>query len=193
MYVLFSQGNGRLTQPYEALLTITENDSPYGQLEIVSSSVDVEEDQGIVKAKVIRNKGDFGRITLDYKTISQTASSSSGDVVHFDKLQQLKTMGAYSWHAFSAFDDEYVLFASNNRTGPLPSEVDDVSMGEYFGSALFRWQGVLVPLQVRKPCCQQRVLIVFTSAPKVVCLPFKFCSIILSNWFEKQTPLVSPS
>ena len=119
----------------------------------MSSSVDIEEDQGIVKVKVIRNKGDFGRITLDYKTISQTASSSSGDVVHFDKLQQLKTVDAYSWHAFTAFGDEYVLLASNNRTGPLPSEVDDVGMGEYFGSALFRWQGVLVPLQVRKPCC----------------------------------------
>ena len=119
----------------------------------MSSSVDVEEDQGIVKVKVIRNKGDFGRITLDYKTISQTASSSSGDVVHFDKLQQLKTVDAYSWHAFTAFGDEYVLLASNDRTGPLPSEVDDVGVGEYFGSALFRWQGVLVPLQVRKPCC----------------------------------------
>lgn len=119
----------------------------------MSSSVDIEEDQGIVKAKVIRNKGDFGRITLDYKTMSQTASSTSGNVVQFDKLQQLKTMGAYSWHAFSAFGDEYVLLASNNRTGPLPSEVDDVDMGEYFGSALFRWQGVLVPLQVRMLCC----------------------------------------
>ena len=115
----------------------------------MSSSVDIEEDQGIVKAKVIRSKGDFGRVTLDYKTVSQTASSDSGNVVHFEKLQQLKTMGAYSWHAFSAFGDDYVLLASTNRTGPLPSEVDDVGMGEYFGSALFRWQGVLVPLQVR--------------------------------------------
>lgn len=139
-------------------MTITENDSPYGQLEVVSStslgsSVDIEEDQGIVKAKVIRSKGDFGRITLGYKTISQTASSSSGNVVHFEKLQQLKTTDAYSWHVFSAFGDEYVLLASTNRTGPLPSEVDDVGMGDYFGSALFRWQGVLIPLQVRLPFC----------------------------------------
>lgn len=155
---MFPKGNGRLTQPYEALLTVTENDSPYGELQIVSSSsmsssVDIEEDQGIVKAKVIRTKGDFGRITLDYKTLSQTASSSSGNVVHFEKLQQIKTMGAYSWHSFTAFDDEYVLLASTNRTGPLPSEVDDVGMGEYVGSALFRWQGVLVPLQVRMLHC----------------------------------------
>lgn len=119
----------------------------------MSSSVDIEEDQGIVKAKVIRTKGDFGRITLDYKTLSQTASSSSGNVVHFEKLQQIKTMGAYSWHSFTAFGDEYVLLASTNRTGPLPSEVDDVGMGEYVGSALFRWQGVLVPLQVRMLHC----------------------------------------
>lgn len=155
---MFPKGNGRLTQPYEALLTVTENDSPYGELQIVSSSsmsssVDIEEDQGIVKAKVIRTKGDFGRITLDYKTLSQTASSSSGNVVHFEKLQQIKTMGAYSWHSFTAFGDEYVLLASTNRTGPLPSEVDDVGMGEYVGSALFRWQGVLVPLQVRMLHC----------------------------------------
>ena len=114
----------------------------------MSSAVDIEEDQGIVKAKVIRSKGDFGRITLDYRTVSQTASSSSGNVIHFDKIQQLKTLSAYSWHVFSAFGDVYVLLASTNRTGGLPSEVDDVGMGEYFGSALFRWQGVLVPLQV---------------------------------------------
>lgn len=161
MYVLFQKGNGRLTQPNEALLIITENDSPYGQLEIVSSSsmissVDVEEDQGIVKAKVIRTKGDFGRITLDYKTVAQTASSTSGNVVHFEKMQQLRTMDAYSWHAFSAFGDECVLLASTNRTGPLPSEVDNVAMGEYFGSTLFRWQGVLVPLQVRLVYCLLR-------------------------------------
>lgn len=158
MYVLFEKGNGRLTQPYEALLVITENDSPYGELEIVSSSsmsssVDIEEDQGIFKAKVIRSKGDFGRITLDYKTMSQTASSTSGNVVHFEKLQQLKTTGAYNWHAFSAFGDEYVLLASTDRTGPLPSEVDDAGVDEYFGSALFRWQGILVPLQVRMLYC----------------------------------------
>lgn len=119
----------------------------------MSSSVDIEEDQGIVKAKFIRSKGDFGRITLDYKTLSQTASSTSGNVVHFEKLQQIKTMGAYSWHSFTAFGDEYVLLASTNRTGSLPSEVDDVGMGEYVGSALFRWQGVLVPFQVRMLHC----------------------------------------
>lgn len=117
----------------------------------LSSSVDIEETQGIVKAKVIRSKGDFGRITLDYKTISRTASSGSGDVVHFEKLQQLKTLGAYSWHAFSAFGDQFGLLASNNRTGALPSGVDDGVVREYSGSALFRWQGVLVPLQVRMP------------------------------------------
>ena len=117
----------------------------------LSSSVDIEETQGIVKAKVIRSKGDFGRITLDYKTISRTASSASGDVVHFEKLQQLKTLGAYSWYAFSAFGDQFVLLASNNRTGALPSGVDDGVVREYSGSALFRWQGVLVPLQVRMP------------------------------------------
>ena len=116
----------------------------------LSSSVDIEETQGIVKAKVIRNKGDFGRITLDYKTISRTANSASGNVVHFEKLQQLKTLGAYSWHTFPAFGDRFVLLASNNRTGALPYSVDDGAMGEYFGSTLFRWQGVLVPLQVRK-------------------------------------------
>ena len=150
----FQQGNGRLTWPYEAQLTITENDSPYGELGIVSSSslsslVNIEEAQGIVKAKVIRSKGDFGRITLDYKTISRTANSASGDGFHFEKLQQLKTMDAYSWHTFSAFGDQFVVLASNNRTGVLPVGVDDGAMGEYFGSALFRWQGVLVPLQVR--------------------------------------------
>ena len=139
--------------PSEALLTITENDSPYGELEIVSgasmsSSVDIEEDQNIVKAKIIRSKGDFGRITLDYMTVSQMASSLPGDVIHFEKVQQLKTVGAYSWHVFSAFGDVYALLASINRTGSLPPAVDNIGMGEYFGSALFRWQGVLVPVLV---------------------------------------------
>ncbi|XP_068693739.1 adhesion G-protein coupled receptor V1-like isoform X3 [Montipora foliosa] len=151
--VLNITGNGRLTSPYKAQLTVTENDSPYGELQIVSSSsmdssVDIEESQGIVTVKVLRKKGDFGRITLDYTTISRTASSASGDVAHFEKLQRLKTLDAYSWHAFSAFGDQFVLLASKNRTGDLPFGVNDGGMGEYLGSALFRWQGVLVPLQV---------------------------------------------
>ncbi|PFX17387.1 G-protein coupled receptor 98 [Stylophora pistillata] len=145
-------GNGRLVHPSEALLTVTENDSPYGELEIVSSTsmsstVDIEEDHGIVKAKVIRSKGDFGRITVDYMTVSQTAGSLPGNVSYFEKVQQLKTVSAYSWHVFSAFGDVYALLASTNRTGSLPSAVDDIGRGEYFGSALFRWQGVLVPVQ----------------------------------------------
>ena len=153
-FYFFFQGNGRLVSPSKAQLTITENDSPYGELQIVSSlssrsSVDIEESQGIVKAKVSRRKGDFGRITLDYMTISRTATSASGDVAHFEKLQRLKTSDAYSWHTFSAFGDKFVLLASKNRTGDLPADVDDGVMGQYYGSALFRWQGVLVPLQVR--------------------------------------------
>lgn len=153
-FYLFHQGNGRLASPSKAQLTITENDSPYGQLQIVSSlssrsSVDIEESQGIVKAKVNRRKGDFGRITVDYMTISRTASSAPGDVGHFEKLQRLKTSDAYSWHTFSAFGDKFVLLASKNRTGDLPAGVDDGVMGQYYGSALFRWQGVLVPFQVR--------------------------------------------
>ena len=139
--------------PSEALLTVTENDSPYGELEIVSSTsmsstVDIEEDHSIVKAKIIRSKGDFGRITVDYMTVSQTAGSLPGNVSYFEKVQQLKTVSAYSWHVFSAFGDVYALLASTNRTGSLPSAVDDIGRGEYFGSALFRWQGVLVPVQV---------------------------------------------
>ena len=139
--------------PSEALLTVTENDSPYGELEIVSSTsmsstVDIEEDHSIVKAKIIRSKGDFGRITVDYMTVSQTAGSLPGNVSYFEKVQQLKTVSAYSWHVFSAFGDVYALLASTNRTGSLPSAVDDIGKGEYFGSALFRWQGVLVPVQV---------------------------------------------
>lgn len=164
------QGNGRLTSPYEAQVTITENDSPYGELEIVSSSslsssVDIEETQSIVKAKVIRSKGDFGRITLNYQTASQTANSSSGNVVHFEKLQLMKTLGAYSWHTFFAFGDQFVLLASNNRTGALPEGVNDGAVSEYFGSALFRWQGVLVPLQV----CKSTILL---SSPcfRVTCI-----------------------
>lgn len=117
----------------------------------LSSSIDIEESQGIVKAKVIRSKGDFGRITLDFLTISRTASSASGDVIHFEHLQQLKTLDAYNWHTFSAFGDRFVLLAGNNRTGNLPSGVGDGAMGEYLGSTLFRWQGVLVPLQVIIP------------------------------------------
>lgn len=115
----------------------------------LSSSVNVEESQGIVKAKVIRSKGDFGRITLDYMTIARTANSASGNVTHFEKTQQLKTWDAYSWHTFPAFGDQFVLLASNNRTGALPDGVDDGAVREYVGSALFRWQGVLVTLQVR--------------------------------------------
>ena len=164
------QGNGRLTLPYEAQIIITENDSPYGELEIVSSSslsssVDIEETQSIVKAKIIRSKGDFGRITLNYQTTSHTANSSSGNVVHFEKLQLMKTMGAYSWHTFSAFGDQFVLLASNNRTGALPEGVDDSVVSEYLGSALFRWQGVLVPLQV----CKSTVLL-SQSCFRVTCI-----------------------
>lgn len=48
-------------------------------------------------------------------------------------------MGVYSWYVFFVFDDEYVLFVSNNRIGFLFFEVDDVSMGEYFGFVLFCW------------------------------------------------------
>lgn len=114
----------------------------------MSSTIDIEEDHGIVKAKIIRSKGDFGRITVDYMTVSQTAGSLPGNVSYFEKVQQLKTVSAYRWHVFSAFGDVYALLASTNRTGSLPSAVDDIGMGEYFGSALFRWQGVLVPVQV---------------------------------------------
>ena len=73
----------------------------------------------------------------------------------------MKTMGAYSWHTFSAFGDQFVLLASNNRTGALPEGVDDGTVSEYLGSALFRWQGVLVPLQVCKSTPLLKVLALF--------------------------------
>ena len=81
-------------------------------------------------------------------THSELASAASGDVVYFEELQQLKTLNAYTWYTFRAHQDQYVLLAATNRTGPLPQGVDYAGLGEYFGSTLFRWQGVLVPLQV---------------------------------------------
>ena len=142
-----------LSVPSQAELTIAENDSPYGELEITSSktqtgSTAVEEHVGTVEATVKRTKGNYGRITVDYQTVPVTATAASGDQAKFVGLQKLKTVGARSWHVFTAYGDLYVALASDNRTGPLPEGVGDTAVGGVYGSTLFRWQGVLVPVQV---------------------------------------------
>ena len=147
-------GGGILSTPSEAHLTIVENDSPYGELEIASSqtlsgNVDVEENVGVVEAKVTRKKGNYGRITVDYKSVAQTASAASGNESYFETFQKLRTSDAHSWRVFSAYGDTYVVLASTNMTGILPAGVGGASLDGYHGSTLFRWQGVLVAVQVR--------------------------------------------
>lgn len=62
-----------------------------------------------------------------------------GDVIYFEKVQQLKIVGVYSWYVFFVFGDVYVLFVSINRIGFLLFVVDNIGMGEYFGLVLFCW------------------------------------------------------
>ena len=151
---MFVVGGGTLENPSQALLTIRENDLPYGMFEIISSktkssSESVEEDIGVIKALIRRAGGNYGRIYVDYETVPGTAVSPSGDVNHFEVTQRIATIKAKRWHSFSAYGERYLVLASTNRTGRLPSGVGNASADGYKSSTLFRWQGVYVPVQVR--------------------------------------------
>jgi hypothetical protein len=145
--IYFTDDGGRVEAPYQATLTVSENDYPYGELDISSSTsmantVSVEESTSILKAKVTRKKGSFGRITVDYQTLPNTAVSNTGDVVHFETIRGLKTTGARSWYSFSAYGVRFLILASNSS-----GDVNGVS-----GSTLFRWQGVFTKIQVQQGC-----------------------------------------
>lgn len=145
LFLILDTG-GRIASPSTATLTVAENDYPYGELEIVaksslSTSLSVEENVGIVTAKIRRTKGNFGRITVAYTTVPGSALSTSGNVVHFETVQGLKTIGAKTWYSFQAYGERYLILASNSS----------VDVGGYSGSALYRWQGVFTKIQVGWP------------------------------------------
>ncbi|XP_048584248.1 adhesion G-protein coupled receptor V1 isoform X2 [Nematostella vectensis] len=135
-------GGGRISSPHMATLTISENDYPYGELEIISSltqsgTVSVEESVGFVKTKIVRKKGNLGRITVDYQTIPGSASSGVGDAAFFEQIQGIQAAGANAFYAFSAYGDDFLVLGANGNG----------SQNGYRGSTLFRWQGVYIPIQ----------------------------------------------
>ena len=129
-----------MTSPSQAWLTVSENDEPYGELNFAMPTLNVEETVGYTEIEVVRRKGTYGTITVDYHTISQTADSSVGPIMRFGILQYFHTQKVRTWHSFSAHGKQYLLLGTDNRSSG--------SGGAYVGSSLFYWQGVFTHVTV---------------------------------------------
>ena len=138
-------GGGELKPPSQAWLTVSENDEPYGELgfDIAPQTLNIEETVGYTEIKVLRRKGTYGTITVDYQTIALTADSSEGPIMRFGVFQSFKTQNARKWYSFSAYDKEYLLLSAGNGSSGSHAN-DDV----YVTSALFYWQGMFTHVTV---------------------------------------------
>ena len=105
-----------MTSPSQAWLTVSENDEPYGELNFAMPTLNVEETVGYTEIEVVRRKGTYGTITVDYHTISQTADSSVGPIMRFGILQYFHTQKVRTWHSFSAHGKQYLLLGTDNRS-----------------------------------------------------------------------------
>lgn len=141
----FSSGGGDLTSPSQAWLTVSENDEPYGELNfaVAPQTLNVEETVGYAEIEVVRRKGTFGTITVDYHTISQTADGSLGPIMRFSTFQRFRTQNVRTWYSFSAYNKQYLLLGGDSSS--------HVNGGAYIGSSLFYWQGVFTHITVC-PC-----------------------------------------
>lgn len=132
--------------PSEAWLTVSENDEPYGEFGFAVSPnvLTVEETVRFTELRVIRHKGTYGQVTVNYQTTSKTADGSIGPVMKFGTFQSFSTRNATTWYPFSAYGEQYLLLGASNGSihgnhGNAPS---------YTGSSLFRWQGIYTHVSV---------------------------------------------
>ena len=134
------QGGGELHSPSVAWLTVTENDEPYGELEFAftSKTLNIEESVGFTEIKVARRKGTYGRVTVDYHTVTNNANDLNGSIMKFAVFQSFRGLRARLSHSFSAFGQQYLLIGTHGMNG----------------SGLYQWQGVFTPITV----CQQFIL-----------------------------------
>ena len=148
-----------MTSPSQTWLTVSENDEPYGELEFAAApqTLNIEETIGYTEIKVLRRKGTYGTITVDYHTMSQTADSSEGSVMRFGVFQSFKTQNARTWYSFSAYAKQYLLLGAGNSSHGN----DDA----YIGSGLFYWQGVYTHVTV----CLNYISVIFFLCVKYRC------------------------
>ena len=95
--------------------------------------LNVEETVGFTEIKVLRHKGTYGQVTVDYYTKSRTADSSSGPIMRFGVFQSFPTPNAQSWFTFSAYGKQFMVIGSSSSSS---------NSSPYNGSSLFQWQGV---------------------------------------------------
>ena len=129
-----------MKNPSQAWLTVSENDEPYGEFNfaVAPQTFNVEETIGYTRITVLRRKGTYGTVKVNYQTISQTADSSEGSVLKFGVFQSFRAQNAKAWYVFSAYGKQYLLLGADSHGN------DDA----YSGSGLFYWQGVYTHLTV---------------------------------------------
>lgn len=130
-----------MTSPSQAWLIVSENDEPYGELNfaVAPQTLNIEETIGYTKIEVVRRKGTYGTIAVDYHTISETADSSVGPIMKFGIFQNFYTRNVRTWHFFSAYGKQYLLLGTDNSS---------TGRDAYVGSSLFYWQGVFTHVTV---------------------------------------------
>lgn len=121
--------------PSRTWITVSENDEPYGELDfaVAPRTLNIEEAVGFAEIKVIRRKGTYGTITVNYRTVSRTADSSEGPALRFGVFQSFDLQNVRTWHSFSAYSKQYLLLDAGNRS-PV--------------SELFYWQGIYTSVTV---------------------------------------------
>lgn len=134
-----------MKSPSKAWLTVSENDDPYGELgfAVAPQTLNIEETVGYVEIKVLRHKGTYGTITVDYQTVSQSADSSEGTLVKFGVFQGFRTKNARKWFPFSAYGNQYLLLGAGNSSRGTHGDDD-----AYLGSGLYYWQGLYTHITV---------------------------------------------
>uniref|UniRef100_A0A1I8J347 Cadherin domain-containing protein n=1 Tax=Macrostomum lignano TaxID=282301 RepID=A0A1I8J347_9PLAT len=141
-------------------VTIVDNDSPYGRINIVSISgpsgyYTVREANSALTVSMVRSHGLVNRVSFDLQVLPRTASATSGAVLMLNSLQEVRATSLRRWVTYELADSlTYMLMLSSYRVAPLPAVAigSDGSDGPYDArrittSVVYRWQGRLEPVQ----------------------------------------------
>ncbi|XP_065175877.1 adhesion G-protein coupled receptor V1-like [Sycon ciliatum] len=150
-------GGSVLGQRTTANITILENSDPHGVMQLFFSSdasatsIDVEENVGVIPLVVRRSQGSFGAVSVQWSVNSGTATSAGGSMLNLGSIQTIQTSNIRSWYSYTAGNTVYMLAASSSMsTGPIPIPggspvaLPSTNSAE---SALYYWDGQWLKLQ----------------------------------------------
>ncbi|XP_071965307.1 adhesion G-protein coupled receptor V1-like isoform X2 [Antedon mediterranea] len=156
---LFPPTGGAILGPtVNATIIVADNDSPYGLIQIYpqgsrSSIADIEETGQPTYLTVERSYGTLNQITVDWQTISGTATASVGTSLTVAAAQNITAISAQSWYSFTIESEVFLVLTNSKRLGELTTTIgsngssSDTDATPVVDSMIYRWQGVFVPVQ----------------------------------------------